>query len=121
MTEYSDPFRVVSAASDNSQLIKSGECYLTQLDGGSINDAPVYLHIYDTDVPPTAGMTPIRSTLVPSNATAANGAGSNIPIGIKPVRFKRGLGIRLTKDFLSSGTTAVDASEVIVNGSYCVD
>lgn len=121
MTPYADPFRIVGANSDNAQLITTGLSYMTELDGFSLNDAPCYLHVYDTATVPTAGMTPIRSTPIPSNATATNGSGSNIPIGAKPVRFKYGIGIRITKDFLSSGTTAIDASEVIVNGAYCKD
>lgn len=109
----------VCGASDNATIVIGTPVEVLSANVFSINDAPVYLKLYDTGESPTAAMTPKLRIAAPANSTAANGAGNNRQYGeMKGVLFGDGLSFRVTKDIADSGTTALDAAEVIVEIIY---
>lgn len=118
-------YPLLAAATVNAKCLQKGRSYFHGFALGSLNDAPIHIFLYDMSEAPEAGSTPIARFMIPANATAANGSGSNLflcpPMGsyidasgqIKDI--ENGLAVRITKDIASTGTTAVDASEVPVN------
>lgn len=118
-------YRLLAAATVNAKCLKKGRSYFFGFALASINDAPIHIFLYDMSEAPESTSTPFAQFMIPANATAANGAGSNLflstPIGsyvdasgnIRDI--ENGLAIRITKDIASTGTTALDASEVPVN------
>lgn len=106
------PFRLVSAASTNSTLVKAGGTLLTGIWVSNINAAICYLKLYDKATAPTIGTDTPRLTLgVPGNAAGA-GASLAIPGGC---RFLLGLGLGLTTAPADASVAAVLASEVVVS------
>ena len=107
------PYTLLCAASVNATIVRNFRCVLNNIQATSLDSVPVYIHFYNMPTTPASTDTAVKTVMIPANATAALGAGTNI-VGINE-RFDEGLAIRVTKDILPSGTTAVDASEVIIN------
>lgn len=120
MTPYSYPYRLLCGASVNATVINNTPCYLDGIFVGSLNDAPIYIFVYDTAGLPNANSVPVAQFLIPANATPANGAGSNISF-LKGMQLVNGLALRVTKDIASTGTTALDASEVPITFLWSKD
>lgn len=84
----------------------------------TIQATPVYIKFYNSASAPTCGSgTPIARIMVPAASTAANGAGTNImyPAGIN---FSSGIGYCVTGALADNDTTAITASNTIVNIQY---
>lgn len=104
-------YHVVAAASTNTANIKAsaGQVY-----GWAIFNAAaynVYVKLHNTSGTPTAGSGVIKTIGVPA------GGGNNIDLS-KGIAFGTGIGISIVKDIADAGTTAVAASDCIVDIHY---
>ena len=105
-------YHVVAAASTNTANVKSSA---GQLYGWSIfNNAAynVYVKLHNTAGTPTAGASIVYTIGIPA------GGGSNIDLGTGALAFGTGIGISIVKDLADAGTTAVAASDCVVNLHY---
>ena len=110
------PYFLQGAATTNLTLVQKN---LTKVKGwycSSLDATPVYILLYDaaatTDV--TVGTTaPKWKIMIPSNNTAANGAGANAA-GYE-LRFDLGLVIATVTGIATTDATAISANEVIIN------
>jgi hypothetical protein len=104
-------YHVVSAGSTNVANIKAsaGQVYSITV----YNNAayPVYVKLHNTSGTPTAGSGVVRTVGVP----AGGGNNWNSDIG---VAFSSGIGISILKDITDAGTTAVLASDCVVDVMY---
>lgn len=113
------PGKLISAASTNSTNIKASAGQIYMLTASNTGSAPRYLKVYDKASAPTVGTdTPKFTFLLPTASTAANGAGSNIPIPDCGIVFTLGIGIAITTGVADSDTGAVGANEVVVNYAF---
>lgn len=117
MLSSATPFRVLAAGSTNATVLKASPGALWDVECFHINDAPVYVHFYNLATTPDENSTPVFTLAIPANSTAANGAGNNasFPSG---KTFTVGIAYRIVKGIATASTTAVDASEVLLSGSY---
>lgn len=104
-------YHVVAAASTNTANIKAsaGQVY-----GWAIFNAAaynVYVKLHNTSGTPTAGSGVIKTIGVPA------GGGNNIDLS-KGIAFGTGIGISIVKDIADAGTTAVAASDCVVDIHY---
>ncbi len=104
-------YHVVAAASTNTANIKTsaGQVY-----GWAIFNAAaynVYVKLHNTSGTPTAGSGVIKTIGVPA------GGGNNIDLS-KGIAFGTGIGISIVKDIANAGTTAVAASDCVVDIHY---
>ena len=104
-------YHVVAAASTNTANIKAsaGQVY-----GWAIFNAAaynVYVKLHNTSGTPTAGSGVVRTIGVPA------GGGNNIGLS-KGIAFGTGIGISIVKDIADAGTTAVAASDCVVDIHY---
>lgn len=104
-------YHVVAAASTNTANIKTsaGQVY-----GWAIFNAAaynVYVKLHNTSGTPTAGSGVIKTIGVPA------GGGNNIDLS-KGIAFGTGIGISIVKDIADAGTTAVAASDCVVDIHY---
>ena len=113
----STPFYTVCDGTDEL-LISASARRLTALHVFSLNDLPVYSKAYDKATAAAETDTPVWGAFSPSNATAANGAGSNPPVPAGGISLTNGLSVRTVKGLADNNDTAVDASEVLVVGAY---
>jgi hypothetical protein len=95
-------------------LISASARKLYGVQAYNINDIPIYINLYDKATAPDENDTPIFRMLVPANATAANGAGSNVTFS-QPIALTNGLGIRIMEGIAVTDDTKADANEVIAN------
>lgn len=108
------PGKLVSAATTNATLVKAGPTTIQSLTASNVNAAARYLKIYDLSVAPTVGTSiPVHTFIIPGNTA---GAGSNVPLG-KDIALTRGFAFALTTEATDAGTTAVAASEIVINYS----
>ncbi len=105
-------YKLVSAASTNATLVKTGPTYITALTASNVNAAARYLKLYDKATAPTVGTDPVAYTFIIPGATT--GAGTNIPMP-RALYFTRGLGLALTVEATDAGTTGVAANEIVIN------
>jgi hypothetical protein len=104
-------YHVVSAGSTNAANIKAsaGQVY-----GWTIyNNAayPVYVKLHNTAGTPTAGSGVVKTIALP----AGGGSNRDSDIGMA---FATGIGISIVKDITDAGTTAVLASDCVVDIEY---
>ena len=84
----------------------------------TVQATPIYVKLYNASSAPTCGSgTPVARFMVPSNATAADGAGTNIsfPVGLA---FGTGIGYCVTGALADNDTTAITATNTLVNISW---
>lgn len=111
---YQRPFRIVSAATTNDTLVKTGKVLLHRLEVVNLVDGSiVYLKIYDTASLPTSGDTPILTIPV-----VAKSEDTPIIIVEDTMQFANGLGLRLTAAVADADETAVTANEVFIQLIY---
>lgn len=105
----------ISLASTNSTLVKGSAGRLMGWYISNINASPMTVKIYDKATAPTVGTDiPVLRLTIPGNAT---GAGSNL--GLKDgINFNLGIGFGITTASADNSTSAVAASDVIVNLLY---
>jgi len=82
----------------------------------TIQSTPVYVKLYNASSAPTCGSgTPVARFMVPSAATAANGAGTNIDLGDIGAAFGTGIGYCVTGALADNDTTAITTANTLVN------
>ena len=107
------PGKLVSAASTNATVIKASAGTLGYLTASNVNVAARYLKVYDKATAPAVGTdVPVHTFIIPGNAA---GAGTNVPIPAQGMAFANGIAIALTVEATDGGSTAVAASEIVVN------
>jgi hypothetical protein len=107
------PGKLVSAATTNATVIKASAGTIGYLTASSVNAAARYLKIYDKATSPTVGTdVPIHTFIIPGNTA---GAGTNILLPPQGILCSNGISFALTTESTDAGTTAVAASEIVIN------
>lgn len=109
--EYS-PFRLVSAATTNDTLVKSGRTSVKSIRAINVTEANIYLKVYDLASAPTSSDTPVMTVLLPPQS-------EDIQFEVEAgFGLWRGLGLRLTANVGDADETAISAGDVIINILY---
>lgn len=111
------PYKLVSAATTNAQSVKAAAGTLYGIQGYNKNTGtPAYLKIYDKASAPIVGTDiPVKVILLPAST---GGGGSNVPLGPQGVALVNGIAIAITAGIVDADTTAVGASDVVINLDY---
>ena len=104
-------FHLVGAATDNATNVKASAGQLYSITAFNLNASPRYIKFHNTAGVPTAGAGVTDSFLIPGNTSGA-GLVLNIDKGIA---FSTGIGITLVTGIADANTTAISASEVLIN------
>lgn len=107
-------FHLVGAATDNATNVKASAGQVYSITAFNLNASPRYLKFHNTSGTPTAGSGVVRTVLIPGNTSGA-GAVINIDKGLA---FSTGIGISIVTGIADSNTTAIGASEVVVDIGY---
>lgn len=107
-------FHLVGAASDNATNVKASAGQVYSITAFNLNASPRYLKFHNTAGTPTAGTAITDTFLIPGN-TAGAGLVLNVDKGIA---FSTGIGITIVTGIADNNTTAISASEVVVNIYY---
>lgn len=108
------PFKIISAASTNSTLVRGTITRITKLSITNTNASPRYVKFYNKATAPTVGTDiPVQTYMIPGNTA---GAGNNPTITLPDV-FTLGCGLAITTGYADNDTGAVALGEVIINGS----
>lgn len=107
-------FHLVGAATDNATNVKASAGQVYSITAFNLNASPRYLKFHNTAGTPTAGTGVTDTFLIPGN-TAGAGLVLNIDKGIT---FSTGIGISIVTGIADASTTAISASEVVVNVYY---
>lgn len=107
-------FHLVGAATTNQTNIKNGAGQVYGITAFNVAATPAYLKFHNTAGTPTAGAGVTDTFLIPGN-TAGAGVVINIDKGIV---FGTGIGITITAGIADADTTAIAASNVVVNVYY---
>lgn len=107
-------FHLVGAATDNATNVKASAGQVYSITAFNLSASPRYLKFHNTAGTPTAGSGVVRTVLIPGN-TAGAGAVINIDKGLA---FSTGIGISIVAGIADSNTTAIGASEVVVDIGY---
>lgn len=110
------PHKLVSAATTNATSLKAsaGQVYLVVCT--NVNAAVRYLKLYNKASAPTVGTdVPVQTYGIPGNTA---GAGHVIPIPACGLEFTTGIAYALTTEATDAGSSAVAASEIVVNIGY---
>lgn len=114
------PYFAIPAGSGDGDaaVIKAsaGTVYGIQL--GNIQSVPVYFKLYDKSGTPTSSDTPVKVIEVPANATAALGAGNNVPIPPQGIAFANGISWRIVTGIANNDSTEVLANNQVINVDY---
>jgi hypothetical protein len=103
---------LVSAASTNATVVKASAGAVYAIFASNANAAWRYLKIYNKATAPTVGTdTPVITIGIPPNDTVSH----TLPGGHTNTA---GIGIALTTESTTAGTTAVAANEIVVNVAY---
>jgi hypothetical protein len=104
--------RLISANTTNATVVKSSPGVVGGWALYNINAAVRYLKVYNKATAPTVGTdTPALTILIPSNS------GNNFQLP-KEIEFDAGISFALTTGITDADSTAVAASEIIVNLFY---
>lgn len=115
----STPYKLNSAASTNATSVKGSAGQVYMITASNVGSGVAFLKLYNKASAPTVGTdTPILVFLIPVASTAANGAGTNIPVPSCGLAFGTGIAFAITGGAADSDTTAVGANQVIVNIGY---
>lgn len=107
-----DTYEVVSAASTNAALIKSGAGVVTGWMCGNTAAAIRYVKLYDKGSSPSPGSdTPFWVIFLPALS------GSNA-FPIHPLHFTNGLGIAIVTGIANNDSSATAANDVVASISY---
>lgn len=107
-------FHLVGAASDNATNVKASAGQVYSITAFNIAATPRYLKFHNTAGTPTAGTAITDTFLIPGNASGA-GLVLNVDKGIA---FGTGIGISIVTGIADNSTTAIGASEVVINIYY---
>lgn len=112
------PYKLTSAGSTNSTLVKAGSTKLGFIHVINTVSAILYLKLYDKLTAPTIGTdVPVQTYAIPHTSTA--GAGFVLRFG-DGLRFQLGLGFGMTTAAADASTAAVSAGDLILNMGYYV-
>lgn len=105
----------IGANTDNATLVKAGTVKVASISVCNINAAVRYLKLYNKATAPTCGTdVPVTRLVMPINGcTSYNLGGGNSQAG-----FALGLGYCMVTGITDASTTAVAASEQLVNICY---
>lgn len=109
-------FKRVSTADTNAAVIKATAGKLYGVQASNVNTAVRYLKLYNKATAPTVGTdVPVKTIAIPGGGTA--GGVRNVEI-VGGADFTAGIAMALTTEATDAGTTAVAASEIVVNIDY---
>ncbi len=112
----STPSVTISAASTNATSVKATAGNIFSIQAFSIDATPVYLKLYDDSAAPTVGTdTPIKVLLIPGDSVKGNGFTYQPSRGLS---FSNGIAFAITGGIANNDTTAIAASEVVINIDY---
>lgn len=110
------PSSAIAPATPAGVNLKASAGTLYGVQATTIQSTPVYIKFYNSASAPTCGSgTPVLRFMVPAASTAANGAGTNIPLPVSGIAFGTGLGYCVTGALADADTTAITASNTLVN------
>lgn len=104
-------YHKVAAASANAANIKSSAGQVFGIDVFNNTTYPVYVKLHNTSGTPTAGSGVVRTFGVQAGVRGT----AVFPLGLA---FSAGIGISIVKDIADAGTTAVAASDCVVDIDY---
>lgn len=107
-------FHLVGAASDNVTNVKASAGQVYCITGGNLSASPRFLKFHNTASTPSAGSGVTDTYILPGNTS---GAGFVINID-KGIAFATGIGISIVTGIADNSTTAIGASEVVINIYY---
>jgi hypothetical protein len=107
-------FHLVGAATDNATNVKASAGQVYHITAFNLNASPRYLKFHNTAGTPTAGAGVVRTVMIPGN-TSGSGAVIPVPYGFA---FGTGIGITIVTGIEDSNTTAISASEVVIDIGY---
>lgn len=111
---FTSRFKLISAATTNSTLIRAGVAKLGWLVVGNVGATVAYVKLYDKATAPTVGTdVPFATYMVPGSTTG--GVPQVIPVRL-PIQL--GLGLAITGLPTDADATAVALAQVVVNLSY---
>lgn len=105
--------KLISAATTNATSVKASAAGIGMLSAYNASASIRYLKVYNKASAPTVGTdTPVHTIVLPA------GANTVVPIPALGLRLSTGFSIAITGGLADSDTTAIGASEVIVNWEY---
>ena len=107
-------FHLVGAATDNATNVKASAGQVYSITAFNVNASPRYLKFHNTAGTPTAGTGVTDTFLIPGNTSGA-GVVLNVDKGIT---FGTGIAITIVTGIADANTTAIGASEVVLNIYY---
>lgn len=109
------PYKLISLATTNANVIKSSSGTLYSLVVIGLTENVRFLKFYNSATSPTVGTdVPVLTIPVPSNVQGA-GVAINFPFGIG---FSAGISIAITSGSADSDTGVIGAGDVILNLTY---
>ncbi len=107
--------KLISAASTNATSVKTSAGQVYNIQAFNTNASARFLKLYNKASSPTVGTdTPVNTFLVPGNAT-----GSGIVVEVSNgIAFATGIAFAITGAIADSDTTAIGASDCVVNIQY---
>ncbi len=116
ITGGATPSSAIAPATPAGVNLKASAGMLFGIQATTIQATPVYVKFYDSASAPTCGMgAPILRWMVPSASTAANGAGTNVPLPSVGINFASGIGYCVTGALADNDTTPITAANTLVN------
>lgn len=107
------PYTLISAASTNATLVKSGATTIYGIQATNNTTSNAFLKLYNLSAAPTVGTSVATKTLLlPANST------TQVMPGPAGIAFGTGLSFAITGAGTTADTTAVAAAQVIVNIDY---
>jgi len=107
-------YHVVSAATTNAANVKASAGQVYCITAFNTNSSARYLKFHNTAGTPTAGSGVTDTFLIPGNT-----AGAGVVINIdKGIAFSTGIGVSITGAIADADTTAIGASDVVLNIYY---
>lgn len=107
--------KVVSAASTNATSVKAAPGKVHGWSATNVNAAVRYLKLYDKASAPTVGTDVPKLTIALQGGTTGT---SNNFICDEGIAFTTGIALALTTEATDAGSTAVSASEHVINLIY---
>lgn len=109
------PYKLISAATNNSTLVATGKHSVKAWHLTNINAAVRYLKIYDKATAPTCGTDTPKLT-IPLQGSAV-GASNSLSID-RGIYFESGLGLCIVTGLADNDNTSTAANEQIINLCY---
>jgi hypothetical protein len=109
------PFTLVSAATDNSTVVKGTMGTIGNITAINVSGTIHYLKFYNKDTAPNPALdTPIAVYPIPASTSGA-GLTVNFPSGL---RFSKGISFVIVKGIASNNNTPANSNAVVVTIAY---